>query len=305
MRVAQFALTAEGGRTGDVSIIPLQGVSAAKEEIVNLWRGQIKLPPVGAAELPGLSQPVAMGSLQGELFEMVSAEAVGTNNDQKTRLLVAMTSQDDTMWFVKATGEDTLVQAQKSAFVEFLKTISFEAQPASSAPHAQASQVASPPPAPSANPAPAAAEGEAGGLPEWAVPSTWKSQPPTQMLLAKFIASGQASEMVEVTVSRFPGDTGGLLANVNRWRGQVGLEPVREQDLGQCSAPLELPEGKATLVDVSGTNPRTGKKARLIGAIVPRGGQTWFFKLVGDLPVAEQEKAAFIKFVQSARYPNA
>jgi hypothetical protein len=31
----------------------------------------------------------------------------------------------------------------------------------------------------------------------------------------------------EVTVSAFPGDTGGLLANLNRWRGQIGLEPVQ------------------------------------------------------------------------------
>ena len=62
--------------------------------------------------------------------------------------------------------------------------------------------------------------------------------------------------------------------------------------------------GKAMLVDMNGQNPQTGKKVRLITAIVPRDGHTWFYKLMGEPAVAEREKNAFIKFVQSVRYPN-
>jgi hypothetical protein len=66
---------------------------------------------------------------------------------------------------------------------------------------------------------------------------------------------------------------------------------------------LDVLGGKAMLVDVSGQSATAGK-ARLIGVIVPRERQTWFYKMMGDPAVAEREKNVFIKFVQSVRYPN-
>jgi len=58
------------------------------------------------------------------------------------------------------------------------------------------------------------------------------------------------------------------------------------------------------LLDMSGQNQMTKGKVRLISVIVPREGQTWFYKLTGDPAVAERQKTAFIRFVQSVRYPN-
>ena len=58
---------------------------------------------------------------------------------------------------------------------------------------------------------------------------------------------------------------------------------------------IDVTGGKATLVDVK------GPQSRLIGIIWPRGGDTWFFKMMGDAATTEQEKAAFLKFVQSVR----
>jgi hypothetical protein len=124
------------------------------------------------------------------------------------------------------------------------------------------------------------------------------------MLLAKFLITASEGK-AEITVSAFPGEVGGLLANVNRWRAQVGLAPVGQADLDQQVTSLDVLGGKAMLIDVSGTNPKNGQRTRLIGAMVPREGQTWIYKLMGDEPVAEREKAPFIKFVQTVRYPNA
>ena len=109
----------------------------------------------------------------------------------------------------------------------------------------------------------------------------------------------------EVTVSAFPGDVGGLLANVNRWRGQVGLANISQSDLSNEVTSVDVPGGKAMLVDVTGSNPKNGQKARLIGAIVPREGRTWFFKLMGDEQVAEKQKSTFVKFVQTVQFPDA
>ena len=43
--------------------------------------------------------------------------------------------------------------------------------------------------------------------------------------------------------------------------------------------------------------------ARLVGVVLPLGGQTWFYKLTGDAGVVAAQKAALIQFVQSAKYP--
>jgi hypothetical protein len=142
--------------------------------------------------------------------------------------------------------------------------------------------------------------------PKWEVPSSWQEVPPSTMLVAKFLLSGQAEATAEVTVSVFPGDVGGLLANVNRWRNQINLPPVEEPDLAKLGVALPVESGgQGTIVDMTGTKPGTGQPVRLLGAIIPRGGQTWFFKLMGHASLAEQEKAAFLKFIQSVRYPNA
>jgi hypothetical protein len=106
-------------------------------------------------------------------------------------------------------------------------------------------------------------------------------------------------------VSSFPGDVGGLLANVNRWRQQVKLPAIDEAGLAQAVSQVEMQAGKGSLVDVNGTDAKTGQKARLVGVAVPHGGQTWFFKMLGDEPVVAREKDAFLKFVQSVKYPNA
>jgi hypothetical protein len=296
MRIARFAVPGKEGQDADVSVIPLPGISARKEDIVNLWREQIHLGPIKEEDLSNQLEKVEIGPGQAELFDMVSTEPL-IQDKFKRRILVAMFSQGATSWFFKMTGEDELVREQKPVFLEFLKSVTIgpaDSEVASS-PHDFSGS--------SGNPA-AAAGSEGPAKPDWQVPTDWKEQPPSQMLLAKFLLSGNGGAKAEVTVSVFPGDTGGLLANVNRWRGQVGLQPVAPAELPKLPS-LDVLGGKATLVDVSGVSPRNGQKVRLIGAVVPREGSTWFYKLLGDDEVAQQQKPAFLKFIQTARYPNA
>jgi len=42
----------------------------------------------------------------------------------------------------------------------------------------------------------------------------------------------------------------------------------------------------------------------MVAASVPRDGQTWFYKMMGDTQVVEQQKVGFIKFVQTVKYPH-
>ena len=66
--------------------------------------------------------------------------------------------------------------------------------------------------------------------------------------------------------------------------------------------PLELPGGKAMLIDMSGTDALTSQKARLVGVIVPQAERTWYYKLMGNEELVAREKDAFVKFVKSATY---
>src|SRR6185503_8914951 len=139
--------------------------------------------------------------------------------------------------------------------------------------------------------------------PEWAVPPGWQEQPPSPMLLARFQVGDGGGAKADVNITVLDGDGGGMSENVNRWRRQLGLTPVPEAEVNKLLIPLDVPGGKAMLVDMSGTDAKTRQPARLIGAIVPREDRTWFYKLMGNEQLAEREKAAFIKFFQTAKYP--
>jgi hypothetical protein len=296
MRAGRLTITGKEGARAEVSVTPLAGMTASKLDLVNMWRSQVRLERAGEADLGSLGEKVPIGSEQGEMFDFVSGQPLA--GGKNLRLLAAMLPQGGTTWFFKMVGDDDLVREQKSAFAAFLKSVSFAAPAVAGTPPAPATPTvagASPPPAP-----PAA---DTSGKPAWDVPSSWQEQPPTQMLVAKFAVSGEAGARVEITVSSFPGDTGGLLANVNRWRGQVGLPPVGQEALAKEVSALDVPGGQAQVTDMVGASPRTGQKTRLIGVVVPRGPQTWFYKLMGDETLAGREKPALLKFVQSVRYP--
>jgi hypothetical protein len=142
--------------------------------------------------------------------------------------------------------------------------------------------------------------------PAWTVPSGWQEMPASEFLLAKFLIQGGGDARAEVNVTMLAGEGGGVLANVNRWRGQLGLDPLKdEMELAHLNPTVDLPGGgRMTLVDFTGTDSKTGKPARLVGVILPLAGQTLFYKLMGDEQIVGQQKEAFTKFIQSAKYPN-
>ena len=142
----------------------------------------------------------------------------------------------------------------------------------------------------------AAAASSGQGKPTWEVPSGWKEVAGGQFLVAKFALSGADGAQAAVNVSRSQGDGGGLLANVNRWRSQVGLEALAEAELAKATQSLDLAGGKAVLADI------TGQKQSVVAVVVPRGGETWFYKLMGSVEVVQREKEAFLKFAQAVKY---
>lgn len=285
MRVASFSALGPGGQTADVSVIPLP-IVGRDMELVNMWRSQVQLPPTTDPGAVNQAKPVAVGSDQGRLFEYVSEKPMIGKGRQ--RILIAMLTQGTMSWFFKMSGEDEFVTSQKEKFLQFLKSVSFVDN--------GSGQMAAAPATPSDNESSPSI---------WTVPPGWLPVKPSQFLLAEFSISGANGAKAEVNVAELDGEGGGLLANVNRWRGQLGLAVVGDNDLPRLTQSLDVPGGKATLVDFSGMDPKTGATARLVGAVVSLSGQTWFYKLMGDEAIVAQQKDKFTKFIQSANYANA
>jgi hypothetical protein len=295
MRVASFHVTTADGKLADISVIPLPGMAGSDLDNVNRWRGQVGLGSISEVELAKLAQPVEIAGQPAQMYEQAG---VNPQTGEKTRILAAITHHGGMEWFFKMIGDDALVEQQKPAFVAFMKSVTFPAETA------QAGLPPSHPPIDAGSMMmPAGTDASSSqAKPNWTVPSGWKEVPAGQFLVAKYMVTGDASGQTAVNVGMAPGEGGGLLANINRWRNQLGLGPVAETDLAKEIQPLDLPGGKASVADFTGQDAKTGQQARLVAVVLPHAGDTWFYKLMGSTQVVQQQKAAFLKFVQSAKY---
>jgi hypothetical protein len=90
-------------------------------------------------------------------------------------------------------------------------------------------------------------------LPTWKLPSDWSTQPASGMRAATILVP-IASKSLELTVTSLPwtGAPGEILSNVNRWRGQLQLDPTDEEGLGRDVRTIEREGTKITVVDLRG-----------------------------------------------------
>lgn len=280
MSVASFAIDDPNGGAS-VAITPMPNLAGREDAIVNMWREQVQLGPLSPEEMAKALEPVPVADSEGRIFEIA-----GTREGKPIRTIAAMLHRGPQSWFFKMSGDDAVATAHKAQFVEFLKSLRFSAgAPTASAPAPASAPSSS---APAAAPAASASAGF-----KWAVPPAWQTSPIGQMQVAKFAVPAQGEAKADVTVSIFPGDTGGTLANVNRWRRQLGMEETDDAGLAQCTQPIEGASG-AVLADLK------HEKRAMLGAIVPRGGEYYFYKLTGDEAAVAAAREDFLGFVRSS-----
>lgn len=132
----------------------------------------------------------------------------------------------------------------------------------------------------------------------WTAPAHWTAKPVSAMRKGSYAIKDGDTE-ADLSITSFPGDTGGLLANLNRWRGQISLPPLTQDQLDPNREHMDVGPLHVDLVDFVGT--ANGAPARIIGAVVPLEGETWFFKLMGPDALVAREKAAFREFLGTVR----
>ena len=291
MRVASYGVKRTDGRSVDISVVAMGGGAGGELENVNGWRDQIGLEPATEADLAGLRSIIPAGNRQVVMYQLDGKKAV-LDGKYPARTLAAIMPAGEMTVFFKITGESALVAEQKPQFLAWLKSVDTGGGGGESAPEA---------PAPASAPAVSggserASGGGADGLPNWQVPSGWKAAGPKPMRLASFDIPDAAGNG-DVSISKLSGNGGGLLANVNRWRGQVGLAPLEAGALAANSKTVATAGGDSgTWVELVGT------EKTILGAIVARGEVSWFFKLTAPSAVAAQNRETFEQFVRSIRF---
>ena len=131
----------------------------------------------------------------------------------------------------------------------------------------------------------------------WTAPASWTAKAPGAMRKGSYGVSAAGGE-ADLSITAFPGDVGGELANVNRWRGQVGLPSLAPGDLEASVSRFDSNSLSFTVVALS---PAGGKS--ILGAIVPYNGSTWFFKLTGPAAAVDASKADFMAFLRTIKAP--
>lgn len=155
------------------------------------------------------------------------------------RMIGVMLPHAGEMWFFKLLGPDEAVKKHVDAVKTFISAVKFDK-----------------------------------AEPVWTLPAGWKEQPSTDGVTFVFFALDDADPKLRLGVSRFPGEQD-LTANVNRWRGQLKLEPIGADEAAKAAVPLETAAGKALWVELTGTySGASGMGPRFGGAGGPMGGPT-------------------------------
>lgn len=114
------------------------------------------------------------------------------------------------------------------------------------------------------------------------------------MRLATYIIDSPAGE-VEVAISRFAGDVGGMLANVNRWRGQIGLAAIGEEELPELLVAFNNPGFEGHFLHLRG--PESDMLAASI--FESAANQTWFVRVIAPPESSEAVKEEVFDFART------
>ena len=178
------------------------------------------------------------------------------------RMLAAIVPAQGRGWFIKLSGDKDAIEKQQPAFTEMLSTLTVS-----------------------------------GEKLNWKVPAGWSEKPGNEMRAATLVAG---DSKLECAISFLPADDATssdyLIANINRWRGQIALEPWDDAGLAKAMTPIKVADQDGQFVEMN------NDREAILGAVVLVGDQGWFFKLKGDRKLALSEKDNFQNFVKSMKF---
>jgi hypothetical protein len=135
---------------------------------------------------------------------------------------------------------------------------------------------------------------------KWTLPRGWTETMAGGMRYATL--KPPVTGRIEASVVVLPGPAGGELANVNRWRGQIGLSPIDEAALASARKIVKSRAGAVSIYDFSSEGQ---EKSRVIAGLVVANGNSWFVKMTGDADPVAAARADFTHLLESLRFEDA
>jgi len=135
-------------------------------------------------------------------------------------------------------------------------------------------------------------------------PAGWVKVPPkiAEQKAAFEISRGEQKGRVTIT----SGIRGSMLDNVNRWRMQVELPPIEQEQLAGLLGKIKVADVDTVSIDLTGPK-RADKFNRILVAIylhgdLQQGGDIYFFRIDGPDDLIDDQRATFEAFLQSVRF---
>ena len=150
-------------------------------------------------------------------------------------------------------------------------------------------------PAGMAGDVPAPPQPSGGGLLACTLPRAWtQSRGGDSMRFATL--KPPVEGRIDVSVVVLPGEAGGELANVNRWRGQIGLPPFDDAGMAGARRTVATKAGQVSLYDFTSEGQ---VRSRIVAGLALVGGNSWFLKMTGDERAVAAARPDFIRLVES------
>ena len=279
VRLGSFAVSSAEGKTADMAVTRFPGDVGGDLANVNRWRSQVQLEPIAADELSRTVQALDLPAGRFSWIEITAETAA--EGKEKQQILGAWLKQTGQTWFFKLMGDASVVTAERENFLAFLRSVTPANENAPSSPVATNKEPAS-----------------AGQL-EWTAPSEWIAKEPVPPRKGSFTLRAADGSEADLSIISFPGEAGGLVENLNRWRNQLQLPPMSATELGSTSTTAAKGDLRFTIVDYAGTTAKG--KTRIVGGVLPLSSETYFFKLQGPDTAVGEHKAAFLEFLQTVR----
>ncbi|MBK7644282.1 MAG: hypothetical protein IPJ19_14770 [Planctomycetes bacterium] len=300
MRSANFKLP--GDSKAECYLALLGGEAGGLESNIDRWRAQISLPPLSPAEFAALPH-VSMLGRDGAVVDFAGTwkGMSGTENNAGWRLVGVVQVDKEGSAFFKMYGPDAEIEAQKDNFLALARSFrpshaGFANTPMPMPEQPSAAPAAGPAPVPAAggqpmsptDPAVAAMASQQGGL-NWMAPGAWTKGAEKQMRTVTYDIPGGG----ECYVTVIPGDAGGVGANINRWREQLGNPALTAQEVEGLEH-LSICGADGRMVTIEGSGAAADKA--MTGAMVLVDGRTVFVKMTGPKQAVLSQKDNFKAF---------
>ena len=132
---------------------------------------------------------------------------------------------------------------------------------------------------------------------KWRNPKSWIPSSGSTMRLASFDVPYKGG-MGDFSLILLSGDGGGIVPNINRWRGQLGLEPQLLHEIESSIVDQEGALGMYKLINIMNNQ----NNAAFLTAIIPLENQTLFAKLSITVSAIAEVESDFVEFCSSIHF---